>query len=298
MAFGLESHHAGSVTDSAAQRRARRRKTDDDSLRLIDDLTNRPLDPMFSDAQLARRPQSRLSIWASHAIVFLICVVVGFSGFLFVRQLHADPRKEVRDALISQLNQVNDEVAALSGDAKSLHSQVDEQSKKLGTFGDDQTKIEDDLVNGASNISGEGITLTLADPIAANTGSGSGSNPREGQGARIRVITDTDLQQLVSLMWRSGAEAIAINGHRLGVRTSIRLAGQTILVGIDQIESPYRIQAIGSANTLAQALGAKAQPKLYDSFKESGIYPQISKADSMTLESADTGDVTYARRSD
>jgi uncharacterized protein YlxW (UPF0749 family) len=252
---------------------------------------------MFSDAQLARRPQSRLSVWVSHAIVLLICVGVGFSGFLFVRQLHADPRKEVRDALIAQLNQVNADVSSLSGDTKSLRAQIDTQSKKLGSFGDDQTKIENDLINGSSTVAGEGITMTLADPIAANADSGSGSTPREGQGARIRVITDIDLQQLVSLMWRSGAEAIAVNGHRVGVRTSIRLAGQTILVGIDQVESPYRIQAIGNADALSKALGAKAQPGLYDSFNEAGIYPQISKADSITLESADWGDVTYARRS-
>ena len=42
---------------------------------------------------------------------------------------------------------------------------------------------------------------------------------------------DADLQTLVSLLWQAGAEAIAINGNRLGVQTSIRTAGSTILIG-------------------------------------------------------------------
>ncbi|MCH3974480.1 DUF881 domain-containing protein [Bifidobacterium tibiigranuli] len=294
---GLETIPAAAQRPES-DRRARRRKIDDDSLRLIDDLTNRPLDPMFSDAQLARRPQSRLTVWVSHAIVFLICVGVGFGGSLFVRQLHTDPRKEIRDTLIGQLNQLNRRVDTLSADNKTLRVQVDAQSKKLGSANDNPTQREDDLVNGLSAVQGEGITLTLADPIAAQSDSTSGAGPREGQIGRIRVITDADLQQFVSLLWNSGAEAVAINGHRIGPQTSIRTAGQSILIGIDQIASPYKIEAIGNRDALAYALGAKAQPALYDSFKKAGIYPQIGKSDAIMVQAADSVDLTYAKRSD
>ena len=44
---------------------ARRRRLHDDSLKLIDDLTNRPMDPLFSDSRLDQRPRSRLSTWAT-----------------------------------------------------------------------------------------------------------------------------------------------------------------------------------------------------------------------------------------
>ncbi|MCI1222366.1 DUF881 domain-containing protein [Bifidobacterium subtile] len=296
-AAGLETVLAAVHQPGSDRRTRRRRIVDDDSLRLIDDLTNRPLDPMFSDARLARKPESRLTVWVSHAIVFLICVGVGFAGFLFVRQLHTDPRKEVRDTLISQLDQLNDRVDTLSADNKTLRASVDDQSKKLGSYGDSQVQRNDDLVNGLSAVQGEGITLTLADPIAAKSDSASGSGPREGQTGRLRVITDADLQQFVSLLWNSGAEAISINGRRLGPQTSIRTAGQSILVGVDQIESPYKIEAIGDRDILAQALDAKTQPALYDSFKKAGIYPQIRKSDALALEAADSGDLTYAKRS-
>ena len=97
-------------------------------------------------------------------------------------------------------------------------------------------------------------------------------------------MTDADLQQLVSLLWQSGAEAMAVNGYRLGVQTSIRTAGQTILIGVNSIESPYTIQAIGDKNTLAHAVSADSQPALYESYAESGIYPQVAKSDSIRLE--------------
>ena len=58
-----ESHHALSPDDAAAIRTRRRRKTNDDSLQLIDDLVNRPMDPMFSDSRLVHEHRSTFSIW-------------------------------------------------------------------------------------------------------------------------------------------------------------------------------------------------------------------------------------------
>ena len=58
---GLDSHHADSSQPQGDSARAKRRKIDDDSLRLIDDLTNRPVDPLFSDARLTQRPHSAFS---------------------------------------------------------------------------------------------------------------------------------------------------------------------------------------------------------------------------------------------
>lgn len=112
------------------------------------------------------------------------------------------------------------------------------------------------------------------------------------------MVTDADLQQLVNLLWQSGAEAIAVNDYRLGMQTSIRTAGQTILIGINSIESPYVIKAIGNRNTLADAVSAERQPMLYESYAESGIYPQVAKSDSIRLEAAVSGDVAHARRSE
>lgn len=289
---GLASHHPTSAAEAGGAR-PRRRRNDDDSLRLIDDLVNRPMDPLFSDSRLVPHSTSAVSVWTTRVIVFVICVAVGFFGCLFVQQLHTDPRREVRRSLASDLESQTTRFDELTGQINDLRSQVDEQSRNLANVYQSETQTQDDMANGVLPVEGEGITLTLANPIAAD-GSTSGAS----SGEQIRVVTDADLQQWVSLLWQSGAEAISINGYRLGVQTSIRTAGQTILIGVNSIESPYVIEAIGDRDALASAVSPDSQPALYESYAESGIHPQVSESNSIRLEAAVTGDLSYAKRSE
>lgn len=294
--FGVTSQHAIASGSRIEQSRPYRRKFADDSLRLIDDLTNRPVDPLFSDARLTQRPTSALTTWFTRVIVFLICIVVGFSGCLFVQQLQSDPRKEVRRSLAQELDQQHASLDDLTVSTGKLRSEVEKESQTLAHSSNDPTYLQDQMSLGLLPVKGEGITLTLANPIAANQDS-AGGFPRESAGSHIRVVTDTDLQQFVSLLWQSGAEAISVNGYRISVQSSIRTAGQTILIGVNQVQSPYKIEAIGDKNVLANNVGAQAQPYLYAAFEDAGITPQVSKSNSIALDAASSTDVTYARRS-
>ncbi|WP_169240895.1 DUF881 domain-containing protein [Bifidobacterium olomucense] len=293
---GADSHHALAPDDASAIRSRRRRKTSDDSLRLIDDLVNRPMDPMFSDSRLVHEHHSVIVTWLNRVIVFIICVGVGFAGSLFVQQLQSDPRKQVRQTLASQLENRNSQIDDLTTQVNDLRSQVDEQSKRISGSVKSDVLRRDELVNGTVAVAGEGITMSLADPIAASQ-SGTSSN-RVGTTSSIRVVTDLDLQLLVSLMFQNGAEAISINGNRLGAQTSIRKAGGHILIGMSAVESPYSIEAIGNKNTLAQAMNEEHLPNLYASFKAAGIYPQVSKSNSITLKAAVTSEIQYAERNE
>lgn len=290
---GLTSHHVQPETAASTSRR--RRSLDDDSLRLIDDLTNRPMDVMYTDSRLATKTPSMFAVWFTRVLVFLICIAVGTAGSVFVRQLSTDPRKEVRKQLSSQLAEQTKNVETLTKDVNALRAQVEEESKSVLSWSLNQTIQDDEMVNGVLPVRGEGITLTIANPLSVGGDNADSSLPREN-GSQVRVVTDSDLQVLVSLLWQSGAEAIAINGYRLGVQTSIRTAGTTILIGVNSVQSPYRIEAIGNSSVLANAVSKKTQQCLYDDFKEAGIYPQVGKNKSITLEAAVTGEVTYARK--
>lgn len=291
-----DSRHV-TVPMTEANLSRRRRRLHDDSLKLIDDLTNRPMDPMFSDSRLgvAQRARPAWSIWLNRIIVFVICVGVGFYGCLFIQRLHADPRKVVRQSLASELRDTKSQAEDLTKEVALLRVQVDQESQKLGATTDNPTLLNDEMMNGVLRVEGEGITLTIADPIAASS-DGVGSTPRENTGTtQIRVVTDADLRLLVRLLWQSGAEAIAINGNRLGVQTSIRKAGSNILIGVTPVASPYTIEAIGNKDVLAKAVSKDAQGILYDSFAQAGIYPQVSENKSITLEAAASGDLVYAK---
>ena len=275
---GLESHHV--QPDSQPIGHARRRHSEDDSLRLIDDLTNRPMDVLYTDSRLATKSPSLISVWSTRIMGF------GVAGSVFVRQLSTDPRKEVRKQLSSQLADQTDKVKSLTKEVNSLRSQVESESKSISNWSLSQTTRDDEMINGVLPVQGEGITLTIANPLSVGDDNTDSSLSHEKSGNQIRVVTDSDLQTLVSLLWQAGAEAIAINGNRLGVQTSIRTAGSTILIGVSSVQSPYKIEAIGNRNALADAVGEKTQKSLYSAFKEAGIYPQVSKSTSLTLEAA------------
>ncbi|KFI75991.1 hypothetical protein BPSE_0460 [Bifidobacterium pseudocatenulatum DSM 20438 = JCM 1200 = LMG 10505] len=253
---GLTSHHV--QPDIVTSTSRRRRNLDDDSLRLIDDLTNRPMDVMYTDSRLATKTPSLFSVWFTRVLVFLICIAVGTAGSVFVRQLSTDPRKEVRKQLSSQLSDQTKNVETLTKDVNALRARVEEESKSVSNWSLNQTIQDDEMVNGVLPVQGEGITLTIANPISVSGDNADSSLPREN-GSQVRVVTDSDLQVLVSLLWQSGAEAIAINGYRLGVQTSIRTAGTTILIGVNSVQSPYRIEAIGNSSALANAVSKKTQ---------------------------------------
>ena len=275
--------------------RRRRPQLEDDSLRLIDDLTNRPMDPMFSDSRLDKRPKSAFRVWSTRVIVFIICVAVGFSCSIIVQILHTDPRKEIRSSLAKELTQQTKHLNTLNSEVSSLRVKVENQSKKLANTTKNDTLTYDDMATCTIPVTVPGITLTIANPLAANSDTTSGSLPRESS-SNIRVVTDGDLQVFIQILWQAGAEAISINGYRLGVQTSVRTAGQTILVGVNQVQSPYKIQAIGDASALASAVGEKSQRSLYTTLKGAGIYPQITTSKSITLEAASSSEISYAER--
>ena len=195
----------------------RHRHVDDDSLRLIDDLTNRPMDVLYSDSRLATKKRSAVSIWATRILVFLICIAVGAAGSVFVRQLSTDPRKEVRKQLASQLTEQTKRVGDLTKGVNDLRSQIESESESLASWSLNQTMQDDEMVNGTLPVQGEGIVLTVANPLSVSGDNADSSLPREN-GSQVRVVTDSDLQLLVSLLWQSGAEAIAINGNRLACK--------------------------------------------------------------------------------
>lgn len=264
---------------------------DDHSLRLIEDLSNRSIDPMFSDAKLIIKPVSRMQLWTVRIIVVILCAVIGSMGYIFVRNLQYDYRKKIRQYLISQIHTTKATVASLSQEIITLRQQVKQQSLPQHNAYDDEQDSQMSVLNGTTAIKGSGITIIIANPLIDQSLSTTKSTEQ------IKVITDIDLQQIVNLLWHLGAKAIAINGNRIGVQTSIRVAGQTILVGTTGIESPYQIEAIGDKNRLATGLDREHQPHVYNNFKKAGISFRVRKSNMISLAETIPSDITYAKRS-
>jgi uncharacterized protein YlxW (UPF0749 family) len=94
---------------------------------------------------------------------------------------------------------------------------------------------------GVEALRGPGVLVELTDSSEA---------PRTRGDVTDLRIQDVDLQLVVNALWAAGAEAIAVNGHRVAGGTAIRQAGDAILVNFRAVSSPYRVAAIGDPETL------------------------------------------------
>lgn len=91
----------------------------------------------------------------------------------------------------------------------------------------------------------------------------TGFVPVRGPGVRIQVreaaeggerIRKEDLFLVINGLWAAGAEAVALDGHRLSALTWISNSSAAINVDLSPIAPPYTITAIGDPRTLGANL--------------------------------------------
>ncbi|MER3397284.1 MAG: hypothetical protein C4315_01875 [Chloroflexota bacterium] len=96
--------------------------------------------------------------------------------------------------------------------------------------------ISQQVLAGTVGLTGPGVVVVLDD---------SPRRPLRGEDPTLYLVLDSHLRDVVNLLWQGGAEAVAINGERLVVSSSIYAAGGTIVVNAARLAPPYEIVAIG-----------------------------------------------------
>jgi uncharacterized protein YlxW (UPF0749 family) len=140
-----------------------------------------------------------------------------------------------RDSLISDVAARKKVQASREATAERLRKEVADLSASVGQFDPAYQNVR--IETGDLAVTGSGIRIVAGDSTQRNT---------DG------VITDNDLQILVNGLWYAGAEAVAINGQRLGTLTGIHFANGAINVNFTDVAPPYTIVAIGQSDTLLQ----------------------------------------------
>ncbi|WP_082772049.1 DUF881 domain-containing protein [Actinoplanes sp. TFC3] len=209
----------------------------------LTELFRNPLDPGYADAA-ARKAAGNGAVGVPKKILSgvsaLTLVALGFLLVVAYQQTVADEpaRTQARDTLIEQVQSRRENTTDLSARADQLRSEVARlREQQLGGAALAELQ-EAEAQTGLAPARGPGTRVTVGDgpsPIDPVTGERS----TEGR------VRDTDLQRATNALWAGGAEAVAINGQRLTATSTIRQAGEAILVDFRPVTSPYQIVAIG-----------------------------------------------------
>lgn len=146
-----------------------------------------------------------------------------------------------RTDLIAQLRDGRKDVERSQAQAAALREEVAAlRAKVLGSNALSQ-RTRNELTRlgvaaGTTEVHGEGVIVRVDDAVGATSD-------------RERIL-DIDLQRLVNALWAAGAEAISINGYRLGPLSAIRQAGVAITVNYNSLERPYVLRVIGDRGRL------------------------------------------------
>jgi len=109
------------------------------------------------------------------------------------------------------------------------------------------------MLAGMTHVKGPGIVVTLTDNPHI---SGPKLDPslQDAELLNAGIIHDVDLLRVCNELFAAHAEAIAVNGQRIGPRTAIRCVGPVVNVNQVGMASPFRIEVIGDPTSLQAAL--------------------------------------------
>lgn len=194
-------------------------------MELLNSIQRDTLDPEYAELAAGGHAVRSRAPWLVVVVGLLAGLMFTTSGLSGGQSAGAAAE---RSELIVQIDQADQRTLELRTQAAELSAEITElENTQLGPGS--QPGLEVVVWSGASQVRGPGVLLTIND------------NPRDANG----ILIDQDLRHVVNGLWLAGAEAIAINGHRLSARTAIRQAGSAVTVDYRSMTTPYRIEAIG-----------------------------------------------------
>ncbi|GAA2846774.1 hypothetical protein Acy02nite_04290 [Actinoplanes cyaneus] len=247
-------------------------------------LFQNPLDPGYADAA-ARRAAGHHRTGArratTKAVASVTMVAIGFLLVIGYQQTVADEpgRTQAKDALIKQVESRRDQTEQLQVRADALADQVEKlREQELG--GATTARLDNlEAAAGLAAVRGSGARVRLMDGPAS-------VDAVTGERSTANRVKDTDLQLAANALWAAGAEAIAINGQRLTATSTIRQAGEAILVDTRPVTTPYEVIALGP-DRLADDFRDGYAGKFFDSLAQSyGISFEAAKVRNVTLDAA------------
>lgn len=224
---------------------------------------------------------SRLRIWP-----VLILIVAALVAFMAVSQLRGP------DRFSQQLSSENE--GDLARILASLESESTAQQDQLS-----QLKVE--LANLKNSSATQGAASAAVNAELNSLQVLAGTVPVTGPGLDLVVqdpnnqVTYDVLVDTIQELRDAGAEAIAINGKRIGAQSSFTTSNHQISLDGAALNAPYDIAAIGPAATMEG--GLQIPGGSIDTLKAlNGVAAEIHRSNSLTLPALASPPVFHSAR--
>ncbi len=278
---------------------------------LLDAVLADTIDPAYAEAAAARAARSTAGVevaaprrrWGARLLVGATMAAAGMLLAVTYAQAAATAqgREQIRARLATDIQQESAAGDELADQLEQLRLQVGRARENLLEASAVGQRALDDLARaeqGAATVpvTGPGLLVTLAnaepDADADPVGGATEVDSRER-------VQDGDLQFVVNALWAAGAEAISINGQRLGPTTAIRFAGEAVLVDFRPVANPYEISAIGDPETLDNRFLRSPEVEALAVISESfDLRFEFARESDLTLPAASPPELRFAGPAD
>ncbi|WP_162802191.1 DUF881 domain-containing protein [Ornithinimicrobium murale] len=258
------------------------------SMALLREVMDPPLDPGYASSA-ERRERAGLPRSTGGRTVLLVVSAI-LLGFLL--SVAAQTLRTPDSAGATTRQELTQRIEAADAVGDERVAQIDILRGEIGRLQDQQaTPVVDPaeldaaaLAAGATKVAGQGVVLTLNDP------------PLSADSQDDERVLSRDLQVIVNGLWAHGAEAIAINEQRLTTTSTIRFAGQAIVVDLKALARPYEVAVIGEQEQLlAELRSGSTGTYLTELRSDYGILVDLAPQDEVTLPAASRLSTRVAR---
>ncbi|NUT35169.1 MAG: DUF881 domain-containing protein [Hamadaea sp.] len=254
------------------------------------------LDALFRESVDAGREASKAAAHRSpgtkaayKALAAVTALAVGFLlAVAYQKVVEEQPQRQTaRDGLIADIHTRQDRIDSLTGREELLRSEVNGLQASLLNDSTLQRLRTYEAATGLRRVTGDGVVVTLGDgPVQVD--------PVTGLAAKDTRVLYIDLRNVVNQLFTDGAEAVSINGQRLTAISTIRSAGEAILVDFKPLIGPYRISAIGP-DSMEDDFNDSATAELFRKLvKTKGMTFTVKQTDDLSLPAAANPQLRYA----
>ena len=189
---------------------------------------------------------------------FILCILIGFSVVAQAKSAkgvnYYVSKKNISDLEVS-INAMQDEIDRLNEKIRTSQQKFVDylRNDTAPSKKDEYDAVLNDLayykiLTASTPVHGPGVIIILDDsqddiPSWADT--------------NAYIVHDTDIMRIVSDLYKNGAEAISINGHRINSASTIYCNGYTVRINGEPEARPFVIKAIGDPANLSAAMVSK-----------------------------------------